>query len=346
MKPDPRKRQEIRWTSIFTESMMELVRTNPKLVAITAAMPGPTGLRDFGKKFPKRMFDVGIAEQHAVTSAAGMAMGGLHPVVAIYSTFMNRALDQVMMDVALHHLPVTFVLDRAGITGNDGASHNGMWDLSILNIVPGMRVAAPRDAIRLREELAEALAIESGPTALRFPKGTVTHEVPELERRGGVDILVVPAEGRGTDILLIAVGACASLAVLSAQSLSAADVGVTVVDPRWVFPVCDAVVELAAQHRLVVTLEDNGKHGGVGSAVSGALRAGGIDVPCRDLGIPQRFIGHASRDEVLEMFGLTEQQVARTVIDWWAAVVNGRVDVVQDLGCVSAASPAVSSRWQ
>ena len=194
---------------MFSEALIEAAGRRRDVVAITAAMPGPTGLAAFGEKFPDRLFDVGIAEQHAMTSAAGMAMGGLHPVVAIYSTFLNRAFDQMLMDVALHKLPVTIVLDRAGVTGNDGASHNGMWDMSILNIVPGMRVAAPRDGARLREEFGEALEVTDGPTALRFPKGAVGQDIPAIERISGVDVLGRPADGLGQDVLLVAVGAFA-----------------------------------------------------------------------------------------------------------------------------------------
>ena len=274
------------------------------------------------------MFDVGIAEQHAVTSAAGLAMGGLHPVVAVYSTFLNRAFDQVMMDVALHRLPVTLVLDRSGVTGPDGASHNGMWDLSILGIVPGMRVAAPRDGSRLREELAEALDVSDGPTALRFPKGDVGEDIPAIERRGGVDVLAVPADELPADVLLVAVGAFASMALAVAERLRNQGIGVTVIDPRWVLPVPAVVKELAAAHKLVVTCEDNGVAGGVGSAVSAALRASGIDVPCRDIALPQRFYDHASRGELLAEVGLTAQDIARQVTGWVAAM--GACNCIED----------------
>ena len=258
---------------MFSEALIGYAKKRRDIVAITAAMPGPTGLSAFGQRFPDRLFDVGIAEQHAMTSAAGLAMGGMHPVVAIYSTFLNRAFDQIMMDVALHKLPVTMVLDRAGVTGSDGASHNGMWDLSMLNIVPGIRVAAPRDGARLREELGEALDIDDGPTAIRFPKGDVAEDVPALERRAGIDVLALPAEGLNDDVLLVAVGAFASMALAVAKRLHNQGIGVTVIDPRWVLPVSDGVLELAERHKLVVTLEDNGVNGGVGSAVSAALRA-------------------------------------------------------------------------
>ena len=308
------------WTSVFSDALIDAAGKRRDIVAITAAMPGPTGLSAFGERFPDRLFDVGIAEQHAMTSAAGLAMGGMHPVVAIYSTFLNRAFDQIMMDVALHKLPVTMVLDRAGITGNDGASHNGMWDLSLLNIVPGIRVAAPRDGARLREELGEALDVNDGPTAIRFPKGEVGQDVPALERRNGMDILARPADGLGEDVLLVAVGAFAPMALKVADRLRNQGIGVTVVDPRWVLPVPAALGSMARAHKLVVTCEDNGVAGGIGSAVSAALRAVDVDVPCRDLGVPQQFLDHASRGEVLAEVGLTEQNIARQVTGWVAAL--------------------------
>ncbi len=307
------------WTSVFSDALIAHATARRDIVAITAAMPGPTGLAAFGEKFPDRLFDVGIAEQHAVTSAAGLAMGGLHPVVAIYSTFLNRAFDQLLMDVALHKLPVTLVLDRAGITGNDGASHNGMWDLSVLDIVPGMRVAAPRDGARLREELGEALDTSDGPTAIRFPKGEVGEDIPTLERIGGVDVLARPM-GLGEDVLLVGIGPFAAMALKVADRLRKQGIGVTVVDPRWVLPVPKALAALARAHKLVVTMEDNGGHGGVGSAVSAALRAREIDVPCRDIAVPQRFLDHASRGEVLHEIGITEQNVARQITGWVAAL--------------------------
>ena len=308
------------WTSAFADALVAYGAKRREIVAITAAMPGPTGLSAFRRRFPGRFFDVGIAEQHAITSAAGLAMGGLHPVVAIYSTFLSRAFDQILMDVALHKLPVTMVLDRAGITGPDGASHNGMWDLSMLGIVPGMRVAAPRDAARLREELGEALDIDDGPTAIRFPKGDVGEDIPALKRRGGVDVLAVSAAGLSDEVLLVAVGPLAAMALAVAERLRNQGIGVTVVDPRWVLPVPEVVRELAARHKLVVTLEDNGVQGGVGSAVSAALRRAEIDVPCRDVGLPQKFQAHASRGEVLADVGLTDRNVARQITGWVAAL--------------------------
>jgi 1-deoxy-D-xylulose-5-phosphate synthase len=321
------------WTSVFSDELIKRAKKRRDVVAITAAMPGPTGLSAFRDRYPDRFFDVGIAEQHAMTSAAGLAMGGMHPVVAIYSTFLNRAFDQVMMDVALHGLPVTMVLDRAGVTGPDGASHNGVWDMSMLGIVPGMRVAAPRDAARLREELGEALDVTDGPTAIRFPKGAVGEDIPAVTRRSGVDVLAVPDEGLADDVLLVAVGAFASMALSVAQRLRKQGIGVTVVDPRWVLPVPEVMGELAKAHKLVVTVEDNGVNGGVGSAVSAALRRAEIDVPCRDVGVPQEFQAHASRTEVLSEVGLTDQNIARRITGWVAALgssveahVTDRVD--------------------
>ncbi|MDQ2638624.1 MAG: 1-deoxy-D-xylulose-5-phosphate synthase, partial [Actinomycetota bacterium] len=307
------------WTSTFSEALIGYASRRRDVVAITAAMPGPTGLTPFRQRFPDRFFDVGIAEQHAMTSAAGLAMGGMHPVVAIYSTFLNRAFDQVMMDVALHKLPVTMVLDRSGVTGADGASHNGMWDLSVLGIVPGIRVAAPRDGTRLREELGEALDIDDGPTAIRFPKGDVGEDIPALKRRDGVDVLAVPADGLAEDVLLVAVGPFASMALTVAELLRNQGIGVTVVDPRWVLPVPEVVPELAKAHKLVVTVEDNGVRGGIGSAVSAALRHAEVDVPCRDVGLPQEFFAQASRGEVLAEVGLTDRNIARQITGWVAA---------------------------
>ncbi|CAN5485061.1 1-deoxy-D-xylulose-5-phosphate synthase [soil metagenome] len=319
------------WTAAFSDELIRIAKRRRDVVAITAAMPGPTGLSAFGQRYPDRLFDVGIAEQHAMTSAAGLAMGGLHPVVAIYSTFLNRAFDQLMMDVALHKLPVTLVLDRAGITGADGASHNGMWDLSILGIVPGMRVAAPRDGATLREELREALKVSDGPTALRFPKGDVGEDIPALKRRSGIDVLALPADGLSDDVLVVAVGPFAAMALAVAERLRIQGIGVTVVDPRWILPIPAVIADLAQAHKLVVTVEDNGLSGGVGSAVSAMLRRNEIDVPCRDLGVPQEFLAHASRTQVLTQIGLTDQNIARQITGWIAALGNSEAPAETDV---------------
>ncbi|WP_033824330.1 1-deoxy-D-xylulose-5-phosphate synthase [Kitasatospora sp. MBT63] len=296
------------WTSVFGSELLALGAEYPDVVAITAAMLQPVGLAKFAAAYPERTFDVGIAEQHAVASAAGLATGGLHPVVAVYATFLNRAFDQVLMDVALHRLGVTFVLDRAGVTGTDGASHNGMWDMSILQVVPGLRLAAPRDAEQLRAQLREAVAVSDAPTVLRFPKGDLGPAVPAIERIGGVDVLA--RTGPNPDVLLVAVGAMAPACLDAAALLAAEGFTATVVDPRWVKPVDPALVSLAAAHRMVVTVEDNGRAGGVGSAVAQALRDGGVDTPLRELGIPQEFLNHAGRGEILEEIGLTGTGVA------------------------------------
>jgi 1-deoxy-D-xylulose-5-phosphate synthase len=311
------------WTSVFAEELVSIGAHRPDLVAITAAMLGPTGLAPFAAAYPERFIDVGIAEQHALTAAAGLAHAGLHPVVAVYSTFLNRAFDQLLLDVALHGKPVTLVLDRAGITGNDGPSHNGMWDLSILGVVPGMRVAAPRDAATLRAELAEAVAIDDGPSAVRFPKGAVIDSVPAVRHVDGVDVLHETGGDPGDPaVLLVCAGAFGELGVAAGQRLAHQGVAVTVVDPRWVLPVPGAVVELARRHRLVVSVADAGSHGGFGSAVAAALRAAECDVPLRDLAIPQRFLEHGSRDDVLAGLGLTAQDVARRVTEWAAALLG------------------------
>jgi 1-deoxy-D-xylulose-5-phosphate synthase len=312
------------WTSVFGEEMVALGRERQDLVAITAAMLHPVGLAPFAKAFPERTYDVGIAEQHAAVSAAGLATGGLHPVVAVYATFLNRAFDQVLMDVALHRCGVTFVLDRAGVTGTDGASHNGMWDMSILQVVPGLRLAAPRDADQLRAQLREALDVTDAPTVLRFPKAEVGPPIPAVESSGGVDVLLRTAEpGTAPDLLLVAVGTMAPACLDAAALLTAHGLTATVVDPRWVKPVPAALTELAARHRLVVTVEDNGRTGGVGSAVAQALRDADIDVPTRALGIPQEFLAHAARGEILDELGLTGPGIAAQTAGFAKAVGLG-----------------------
>ena len=308
------------WTSVFSRELIDRAAERDDIVAITAAMAGPTGLAAFGERFPDRLFDVGIAEQHAVTSAAGLALGGMHPVVAVYSTFLNRAFDQLLMDVALLNLPVTLVLDRAGVTGADGASHNGMWDMSLLGIVPGMRVAAPRDCSTLREELGEALAVDDGPTALRFPKGAVTEDIPALRRLDGVvDVLAEPPTASG-DVLIVSVGVFAGLAMETAAKLIELGLSVAVVDPRWVLPVPESLLKLAEDYKLVVTIEDSGVHGGVGSSVSASIRAVGVDTVCRDVGVPQRFLDHASREQIHRELGLTATDLTQRIAGWAGAL--------------------------
>jgi 1-deoxy-D-xylulose-5-phosphate synthase len=301
------------WTDVFAEAMVALGHEREDVVAITAAMLRPVGLHPFSTAFPDRVFDVGIAEQHAVTSAAGLALGGMHPVVCVYATFLNRAFDQVMMDVALHRLPVTFVLDRAGVTGDDGPSHNGMWDLSILGVVPGMRVAAPRDATRLRELLTEAVDWERGPTALRFPKAAVDDgDLDPIDRIGPLDVL---RRDDDADVLIVAVGVFARRALEVAERVAAQGVGVTVVDPRWVLPVDPSLRALAAAHTSVVTIEDNGLAGGVGDAIARDLRTAGVHTPVRSFGLPQEFLAQGKRAAVLDEVGLAPQQIARQIVE-------------------------------
>ncbi|GAA3116823.1 1-deoxy-D-xylulose-5-phosphate synthase [Streptomyces echinatus] len=324
------------WTSVFGEEMVRLGEEREDVVAITAAMLQPVGLDKFAKRFPDRVYDVGIAEQHAAVSAAGLSYGGLHPVFAVYATFLNRAFDQVLMDVALHKRGVTFVLDRAGVTGTDGASHNGMWDMSILQVVPGLRLAAPRDADQVRAQLREAVAVEDAPTVVRFSKGAVGPAVPAVSRVGGMDVLREPGTDR-PDVLLVSVGALAPMCLEIAELLDRQGISTTVVDPRWVKPVDEAMAPLAERHRVVVTVEDNSRAGGVGSAIAQALRDAGVDVPLRDFGIPPRFLDHASRAEVLAEIGLTAPDIARQVTGL-VARIDGRYDGTA--GAVDAVQPA------
>jgi 1-deoxy-D-xylulose-5-phosphate synthase len=307
------------WTDVFADEMVHIGARRPDVVAITAAMMHPVGLDKFQARFPDRTLDVGIAEQHAITSAAGLAMGGLHPVVAVYATFLNRAFDQVLMDAALHKCGITITLDRAGVTGDDGASHNGMWDMSVLQVVPGLRLAAPRDAARLRELLNEALDVDDAPTVVRFPKGPPPADIPAIGKVGGADVLV----RRGLrDVLVVAVGSMASVAVDLAELLDAQGIGVTVVDPRWVKPVDPAIVDLAREHRLVVSVEDNGRVGGCGAALLQALTDAGVTTPVQVHGIPQEFLGHAKRSAILDRIGLTPQALARGIIGHVAAAAD------------------------
>lgn len=318
------------WTGAFGDEILKIAEKRKDIIGITGAMLIPVGLDRFAKKYPDRVFDVGIAEQHAVTSAAGMAFGGLHPVVAVYATFMNRAFDQVLMDVALHKAGVTFVLDRAGVTGPDGASHHGMWDLSVLQVVPGIRIAAPRDAVTLREELNEAVAVKDAPTVLRFSKGQVGSSIDAIRRTAdGVDILL---QSPSKDVLIVSVGAMASVGLQVADLLAAQGIGATVIDPRWVVPVAKSVIAMAAEHRLVVTVEDGVKVGGIGTRVRQDMRAAQVDTALNEIGLPDEFLEHASRAEILERVGLTAQSIARDIV---AQVVGSRVPHAKPLADLS-----------
>ncbi len=307
----------VTWTDAFGEEMVQLGERYPDVVAITAAMMNPTGLGDFAAAFPDRCFDVGIAEQHATASAAGMARAGLHPVFAVYATFLNRAFDQVLMDVALHRLGVTFVLDRAGVTGPDGASHNGVWDLAMLSIVPGMHLAAPRDRRRLHEALERAVTISNAPTVIRFSKDRLPADVEAIQRQGGVDHLRI-----GTDptVLLVAYGQFVHMALQVADRLEAQGIGVSVVDPVWALPVAEPLVELTRGYQLVVTLEDGLADGGVGALLGQRMRRAGIDVATRHVGVPTSFLDQGTREQVLSRVGLTAQDVARSITESYATL--------------------------
>ena len=301
------------WTSVFSDELVKIGSERKDVVAITAAMMGPTGLDKFEKAYPERTFDVGIAEQHATTAAAGMAFAGLHPVFAVYSTFLNRAFDQLLLDVALHKAGVTFVLDRAGITGDDGPSHNGIWDLALTGIVPTLHVAAPRDGQRLRETLREALDISDAPSLIRFPKGAINPDIPAFERRDGIDVLY---RGESADILLVSIGAFAAIAVEAAAQAYREGVGVTVVDPRWVKPLPKSLITMAQRYKSVVVLEDGIKHGGIASTISELFREANLNVPVHSIGVPLVFLEHAKRVQILEDLGITAQNITRSLVTW------------------------------
>jgi 1-deoxy-D-xylulose-5-phosphate synthase len=309
----PVKKSSASWTSIFSNELVEIGRERKEIVAITAAMLGPTGLDKFQKEFPERTIDVGIAEQHAVTSAAGLAFAGLHPVVAVYATFLNRAFDQMLLDVALHKAGVTFILDRAGVTGDDGPSHNGIWDLALTGIVPTLRVAAPRDGARVKETLREAVDVNDAPTLLRFPKGAVIADIPAFERRDGIDVLY---RGESADVLLISIGAMANISVEAASQAYREGVGVTVIDPRWVKPLPQSLITMAQRYKSVVVLEDGIRHGGIASTVSEMFRDANLQVPIHSIGVPLEFLEHSKRDEVLQDLGITVQNITRSIVEW------------------------------
>lgn len=314
----PLAKSQRSWTDVFTEELLEAGARRDDIVAITAAMAGPTGLAKFGEKFPDRLFDVGIAEQHATTSAAGLALGGLHPVVALYSTFMNRAFDQLLMDVGLLHLPVTLVLDRSGITGSDGASHNGVWDMSIAGIVPGMRLAAPRDDVRLRKQFNEAIEYENGPTIVRFPKGALVPVIDAVETLdGGIDVIYrSDRANRAQSILIVSIGALAGECVAAAKKLEEEGLAVDVIDPGWAIPVSPVISELATSYDMVVTVEDGVIHGGVGSMIDTVCDENGVDTPVRIIAVPQKFLRHASRSEVLTDLGMDAEGIAESIRTW------------------------------
>jgi 1-deoxy-D-xylulose-5-phosphate synthase len=298
------------WTDEFSDALLAVAREQDDVVAITAAMLIPTGLKEFAERHPDRVFDVGIAEQHAVTMASGLAFGGLHPVVCVYATFLNRAFDQLLMDCALHRAGVTFVLDRAGITGTDGASHHGMWDMSITGLVPGLRLTAPRDPEALGRALREAVDVDDGPTVIRFSKQNPPAALPAVRTVGAVDVLAEPSSDDPVELLIVGLGEMATTAMAVSEKLTAQGHAVRVVDPRWCLPVADDLVGLARTAGAVAVLEDNLVVGGVGTQVTAAVRDAGLSVPVHLHGIPKRFLAHASRGEILEEIGLTPDAVA------------------------------------
>ena len=315
------------WTKVFSDELVDIGAEREDIVAVTAAMLGPTGLDKFAAAFPERTIDVGIAEQHAVTSAAGMAFAGLHPVVAVYSTFLNRAFDQLLLDVALHKAGVTFVLDRAGITGDDGPSHHGIWDMALTGIVPTLHLAAPRDSARLKEVLREAIAISDAPTVIRFPKGAVPADIPAFERRDGIDVLY---RGESADVLLISVGAMATMSVEAASQAYREGVGVTVIDPRWVKPLPQSLITMADRYKSVVVVEDGIAHGGIASALSEMFRKAGIDTPIHSIGVPLAFIEHSKRSEILGDLGITAQNISREIVEWSSSTLKAEMPLPQD----------------
>ena len=315
------------WTQVFSDELVEIGAEREDIVAITAAMLGPTGLDKFAAAYPERTIDVGIAEQHAVTSAAGMAFAGLHPVVAVYSTFLNRAFDQLLLDVALHKAGVTFVLDRAGVTGDDGPSHHGIWDMALTGIVPSLHLAAPRDSARLKEVLREAVAISDAPTVIRFPKGAVSADIPAFERRDGIDVLY---RGESADVLLISVGAMATMAVEAASQAYREGVGVTVIDPRWVKPLPQSLITMADRYKSVVVVEDGIAHGGIASALSEMFRSAGLNTPIHSIGVPLTFIEHSKRSEILSDLGMTAQNISREIVEWSSSTLKAEMPLPQD----------------
>jgi len=296
------------YTEAFTEALVKAAEARPELVAITAAMPDSTGLLPFRDRFPDRCFDVGIAEQHAVTAAAGMAMGGLRPVVALYATFLTRAFDQVNLDAALHGMPVVFCLDRAGVTGDDGPSHHGVLDMVLLSKVPGMTVFAPSSYQELQQMLGDALDITDGPSAIRWAKTPAPH-VDWSDVGSGLSARLVRAAER-PDVCLLGVGKMLAPTLEAADLLAEAGVEATVWDPRVVRPVDPAMLADAARHDLVVTVEDGFREGGFGSTVLDSLADTSPATRVAVLGVPVAHHAHANADALLAGFGLDARGIA------------------------------------
>ena len=302
---------------MFADEIRQIAHEREDIVGLTAAMMLPVGLGPFKDDFPSRVVDVGIAEQHAVAAAAGMAFAGAHPVFAVYATFLNRAFDQILMDVGLHHCGVTFVLDRAGITGDDGASHNGMWDISMLNSVPGLRLAAPRDEATLREELREAVAVDDAPTVLRYPKGALTDPIVELRRVDGCDVLKDWDEGAEVSkVCIVALGSMVPAAMEAAALLENDGLAsVRVVDPRWALPVPEALAGLVEGAELVLSVEDGLVDGGFGWSLRDLLSSNVStrSIPVVTAGIPKEFLQQASRASIVTALGLDAQGLSERI---------------------------------
>ena len=307
----PAKTAVAGYTGAFSQALLREAATDPRVVAITAAMPGPTGLLDFQAKYPNRFFDVGIAEQHAVTAAAGMAMGGLRPVVALYSTFLSRAWDQVVYDVALHRLPVVFCLDRAGITGDDGPSHHGVYDMALLSKVPGMRVLAPSCVEDLQQMLHDAMALSSsGPVVIRYPKGTARSVGNAAIGSGTTSHTLTSGDGR---IAILAIGKMVGAAEKALESLTAAGINATLIDVRCCAPLDPSMISLAASHTTVLTAEDGILDGGIGASIATAIHAVNPATRVESLGVPTQFIPHNKPDVILARYGLDAAGITAAV---------------------------------
>ncbi|MDN4481599.1 1-deoxy-D-xylulose-5-phosphate synthase [Demequina muriae] len=308
----PVKPSRFGWTKVFAEEIVAVGREREDVVALTAAMLAPVGLQPFADEFPERVIDVGIAEQHAVTSAAGLAFAGRHPVVAVYATFLNRAFDQVLMDVALHGAGVTFMLDRAGITGDDGPSHNGMWDMALLRHVPGLRLAAPRDAPTMRRAFREALDVNDAPTVVRYPKGPVGDDLPAVRSIGDLDVLA--EHGAEPQVIVVGLGSMAPTAIDAAEKIAAGGVSVTAMTATWVHPVPAGLVDALGDASLVVTIEDGLADAGIGEEWAAAARTAGHDARWMHRGVPREFLQHAARDQIVEQVGLDASAIADDVV--------------------------------
>ena len=309
------------YTEAFADTIIKLAEQDARIVAITAAMPGPTGLIQFQEHFPDRFFDVGIAEQHAVTAAAGMAMGGMRPVVALYSTFLNRAWDQVVYDVAMHRLPVIFCLDRSGITGDDGPSHHGVYDMALLSKVPGMRVLAPSSTQDLQQMLSDAISLaDTGPVAIRYPKG-LARNVDDNDIGSGLQARKL-VDGTTKRVCVLAIGKLVGAALEAAETLKASNIDLTVWDVRSCAPLDPAMIADALQHDVVITAEDGIRDGGIGMTIENTINDAGNNTTSTThkrpiihvLGVPTTFVPTAKPNVILRQMGLDAQGIVAQVL--------------------------------